>query len=106
MARSHVVLVPGIREGWGRVVIEANAFGTPAIGYAVNGLVDSIRHGYNGLVTEPNPTAMAEAIGKLYLNPALRKKLSKNAVEWAIRFRWDKSAEEFEKILLGMMDNG
>jgi len=106
MARSHVVLVPALREGWGRVVIEANALGTPAIGYAVNGLVDSIRHGYNGLLSEPNPKAMARAIGELYTNPALRTRLSKNAIEWAGRFRWDESARRFEEILVEVAGYG
>jgi glycosyltransferase involved in cell wall biosynthesis len=99
MKKAHVILVPGIREGWGRVVIEANAFGTPAIGYNVHGLRDSIRHGYNGLLCDPNPKAMSDAIGVLYEDESLRKKLSKNALNWARRFSWDESAKMFDEIL-------
>jgi glycosyltransferase involved in cell wall biosynthesis len=32
MIRAHAVLVPGMREGWGLVVTEANSCGTPATG--------------------------------------------------------------------------
>ncbi|AIU69538.1 glycosyl transferase [Thermococcus eurythermalis] len=99
MKRAHVLLVPGIREGWGRVVIEANALGTPVVGYNVPGLRDSIKHGYNGLLCEPNPKAMSEALEELYEDEALRKRLSENALEWAKRFDWDESAERFEEIL-------
>ncbi|EHR78585.1 glycosyl transferase [Thermococcus litoralis DSM 5473] len=99
MKKAHVLLVPGIREGWGRVVIEANALGTPAIGYNVPGLRDSIKHNYNGLLCEPNPKAMSKALGELYEDEALRKRLSENALEWAKRFNWDESAERFERIL-------
>ena len=38
MSRAHAIFVPGVREGWGLVVTEANARGTPAIGYNVHGL--------------------------------------------------------------------
>jgi len=99
MKKAHVILVPGIREGWGRVVIEANAFGTPAIGYNVPGLRDSIRHGYNGLLCEPTPKAMSETLERLYEDEGLRKRLSKNALEWAKKFSWNESAEKFERIL-------
>ena len=44
MARAHCLLVPSVREGWGLVVVEANAVGTPAVGYDVQGIRDSIRH--------------------------------------------------------------
>lgn len=105
MKRAHVLLVPGIREGWGRVVIEANALGTPAIGYNVPGLRDSIRHLYNGLLCEPNPKAMGEAIEKLYEDEDLRRKLGENALKWAKQFSWDRSAEEFGGILERVVNN-
>src|SRR5207247_1688375 len=40
LARSHVLVATSVREGWGLNVSEAAACGTPAIGYAVPGLVD------------------------------------------------------------------
>jgi len=46
--RAWVIAVPGVREGWGQVVTDANALGTPAVGYNIPGLRDSIRHeGFN-----------------------------------------------------------
>ncbi|NJE03855.1 glycosyltransferase family 4 protein [Thermococcus sp. MV11] len=99
MKRAHVLLVPGIREGWGRVVIEANALGTPVVGYNVPGLRDSIKHRYNGLLCDASPGAMSNAIEELYTDEALRKRLSENALEWARRFNWDESADKFEGIL-------
>ena len=99
MKKAHVILVPGIREGWGRVVIEANALGTPAIGYNIHGLRDSIRHLYNGLLCEPNPKAMCEAIEVIYEDEKLRKRLSKNALDWAKRFSWDESVKMFDRII-------
>ena len=61
LSRAHIILVPGVREGWGQIVTEANAMGTPAIGYDVPGLRDSIRHGETGItIMEKTPAAMAQ----------------------------------------------
>ncbi len=99
MSRAHAILVPGVREGWGLVVTEANAMGTPAIGYNVHGLRDSIRDRETGLLCEPNPMAMAERAIELLQDEALQEKLSRNSLKWAGKFDWDKSAEEFEKVM-------
>ena len=60
MATAHCLLVPSVREGWGMVVIEANSVGTPAVGYDVGGIKDSIRDGRTGLLaTAGDPMALA-----------------------------------------------
>ena len=41
-------LVPSVREGWGMVITEANAVGTPAVGYDVPGIRDAIRRAGRG----------------------------------------------------------
>ena len=97
MRRAHAVLFPAIKEGWGLVVTEANACGTPAIGYNVHGLRDSIRNGKTGLLTESRPESLADTVYEFYNNENLRRKLSKNALEWSRTFSWDKTADEFMK---------
>ena len=97
--KAWVIAVPGVREGWGQVVTDANALGTPAVGYNIPGLRDSIKNGYNGLLVNPDPQALAEGLIALLKDARLREKLSRNAVEWAKQFSWDKSAEEFERVL-------
>jgi len=95
MSKAHAILVPGVREGWGLIVTEANAMGTPAIGYNIHGLRDSIRDGETGLLCDGNPESMADTAIGLLNDEALRMRLSGNALEWAGEFDWDKSAEEF-----------
>ena len=51
-ARAHVLVATSVREGWGLNVSEAAACGTPAIGYSVPGLVDSIPAS-GGALVEP-----------------------------------------------------
>ena len=69
LSRAHLILVPGIREGWGLVVTEANAMGTPAIGYNVPGLRDSIKNDETGILVKNNsPYELARAIYPCYKN--------------------------------------
>jgi glycosyltransferase involved in cell wall biosynthesis len=63
LARAHALVVTSIREGWGLVVDEAAAMGTPAVGYDVPGLRDSITAA-GGVLTRPRPSAMAAALGE------------------------------------------
>ena len=97
--RAWVLAVPGVREGWGMVVTDSNALGTPAVGYRINGLIDSIQDGYNGLLVAPNPASLAKGLINILSNLSLQKNLSNNALEWARRFSWDKSAERFNEIV-------
>ena len=84
----------------GLTVIEANACGTPAIGYDVPGLRDSIRNGETGLlVANGNIHKLAESIVRVLKDEKLREKLSKNALNWSKNFSWDKSSERFLEIL-------
>ncbi|MCD4820618.1 MAG: glycosyltransferase family 4 protein [Methanococcoides sp.] len=99
MSRAHAILVPGIREGWGLVVTEANAMGTPAIGYNIHGLRDSIRDKKTGVLCEPNPEAMAETALVFLKDDSLREVLYDNILDSAREFDWDKSAKVFLKSL-------
>jgi glycosyltransferase involved in cell wall biosynthesis len=95
MARAHALLVPSVREGWGLVVIEANSVGTPAVGYDVPGLRDSIRPGVTGLLA---PAGDAAALGgqavSLVADGDRYAATRRLAIEWARRFSWDRTAAE------------
>jgi glycosyltransferase involved in cell wall biosynthesis len=64
MARAHVHLATGLREGWGLVVTEAAALGTPTIAYDMPGLRDSTRAA-GGVVVPPHPDALARWLVEL-----------------------------------------
>jgi len=58
-------VLPSRSEGIGRVVIEAFLRGRPVIGSAVGGIRDLVADGENGLLVEPQPEAIAEALVRL-----------------------------------------
>jgi glycosyltransferase involved in cell wall biosynthesis len=75
LARAHVLVATSVREGWGLNVSEAAACGTPAIGYAVPGLVDSLTAS-GGATVAPSPEGLGEALvdffsGRLVLRPTI-----------------------------------
>jgi|SRR5215212_8923829 len=100
LSRAHIILVPAVREGWGLIVTEANAMGTPAIGYDVHGLRDSIIHGKTGItIKERSPKSMAQQSILLLRDSERLSKYSINALEFSKQFSWDKTANLFEKIV-------
>jgi len=74
------------------------------VGYDVPGLRDSIRDGFNGLLVESGPEALADGMIRVLSDDGLREDLSRNAIEWARKFNWDKTAEKFEKIIEGLVN--
>src|SRR2546428_4856007 len=101
LSRAHLLLIPSVREGYGIVVIEANACGTPAVGWSVAGVQDSIVDGKTGfLVPFGNTRALGQTIAKcLEAAEPQCSSLSRNALEWARQHSWDKAAKEFEKTI-------
>ena len=95
MKRVHVLVNPSQREGWGLVVIEANAMGTPVVGYNVPGLRDSIQDKRTGILTKKNnPEEMAKEVVKLIKDKKLYQTLQKNALSWSKKFTWEKATKE------------
>jgi len=62
---ASLLVLPSRSEGMGRVVIEAFLRGRPVIGSAVGGIRDLVADGENGLLVEPQPEAIAEALVRL-----------------------------------------
>ena len=105
MQRAHAMLVPGIREGWGMVITEANASGTPAIAYDIVGYRDAVRDGETGMLTEAPPEAMARAAIRFARETDLQTRLSEGALSWSRQFSWDTTAaaflDEIENVAVG-----
>jgi glycosyltransferase involved in cell wall biosynthesis len=100
MSKAHVLLVPGVREGWGLVVTEANAMGTPAVAYDVPGLRDSVIDGTTGtLVPAGDPVAMAIETLDLLRDHIKRKTYSKNGLSIAKQFDWDETSKRISEII-------
>jgi glycosyltransferase involved in cell wall biosynthesis len=98
--RAWVLVNPSVREGFGLNIIEANALGVPCVAYDVHGLKDSIWNGETGLLVKSRDVqALAEGILSILRDEGLRKKSSEKALKYATHFSWDRTANEFMKIV-------
>lgn len=68
-----------LTETQGLVTMEALAAGLPVVAVDATGTRDAVEHGVEGLLTENDPQALAEAIRRLLGEPGLRERLTENA---------------------------
>lgn len=100
LARSWVLALPSLKEGWGLVVVEAGVHGTPTVAFrGAGGLDESVRHGETGLLVDGGAHEFADALGSLLADRATRLRLSREAERWARRFTWDETTERFAAVL-------
>ena len=98
--------MPSIREGWGLVVTEANAMGTPVVAYNVPGLRDSVLDGKTGILLKQNsPQKLAQTAITLLTDKNLLKRYSNDALAFSNNFSWDNTAVAFDKIIAQIMCN-
>jgi glycosyltransferase involved in cell wall biosynthesis len=98
--RAAVLVENSVKEGWGLIVLEANACGTPVVVARSPGLVDSSRDGVNGLMYDYGDVlALAEKLERLLTDEALRTRLGQQAIEWAKQWTWDGAADAMERAI-------
>jgi glycosyltransferase involved in cell wall biosynthesis len=73
---AHIVCLPSYREGLPKVLVEAAASGRAIVATDAPGCREVVRHEWNGLlVPVRNAPALAEAIGRLLVDPAERARM-------------------------------
>ncbi|GHC41295.1 glycosyltransferase family 4 protein [Streptomyces flavofungini] len=97
LCESWLLLHPSAVEGWGLVVTEAAARATPAIGFDVPGVRDSIEDGVTGLLAH-GESAFAAAWCTLALSAERRRSFGKAAAERAAHFRWSNTVRQFRAV--------
>lgn len=97
---AHVVALTSAKEGWGLVVNEANACGTPAVAYDVPGLRDSVVP-EAGLRVPESPAALAQALltlrDEVMQRPDAYVQRCRTAAEHAARFSYDETYRCFRE---------
>ena len=92
---ADVTVVPSRYESFGMVALEAMACGTPVIASKVGGLAFTVQDGQTGfLVPDRDPELLAAKIRSLLDDDGLRRRLGRQAAQWAGRFGWPAVADQ------------
>jgi len=98
LAAAWLLLHPAQIEGWGIVVTEAAIRGTPAVGFDVPGLRDSVEHGRTGVLAR-SEAEFASSWAALALDPPRRAALGEAARSRAARLRWSTAVRHFAAVI-------
>ena len=79
---SDVVVVPSWYEGFGNVVVEAQACGVPVVGSAVGGIPSLLCEDRGVLVNPQRPGELSEAIQRVLTNEQLARRLAERSREF------------------------
>jgi glycosyltransferase involved in cell wall biosynthesis len=99
LRHAKALVMNSVREGWGLAVSEANLAGTPAVGYGILGLRDSIKNGLTGVLTEETPEALAQGLENLLRDPDRYSELAISAQTQARSLTWDATTTFVEHFL-------
>jgi glycosyltransferase involved in cell wall biosynthesis len=97
LCAAWLLVHPALIEGWGLVVAEAAIRGTPAVGFDVPGLRDSVVNGQTGVLVASEGD-FASAWASLALNHQARTAMGAAAREHAERLHWSLAVEGFARV--------
>lgn len=99
LAGADCFVLPSLKEGFGIVILEAQAAGIPVIGTSVGGILDLIEDGKNGLLVAPGDSdAIRKAVAKIASDLNLAQVLALNAKNNLIKYDWQNIADRVYQI--------
>lgn len=91
---ADVFLLPSSYETFSLPAHEAAACGLPVVTTAVHGVSDLVGDNIAGLVIERDPSAVADALVRLWADPDLRERLGREGRQRAQALAWGSYAEQ------------
>ncbi|KXA91628.1 hypothetical protein AKJ57_00535 [candidate division MSBL1 archaeon SCGC-AAA259A05] len=101
LARSDVLILPSVLEGFGLTVLEGWEYEKPVIVSSETGVAELARDGKNSYVFNPsNPRELSEKIAKTLADPELADELGKKGRETAKQCHLSRISEKLSEIFL------
>jgi glycosyltransferase involved in cell wall biosynthesis len=100
MSRAHALIFPSQREGWGLIITEAAAVGTPSIGYNSPGIVDAVDFGHAGyLCSNNNVENIVKHMEDIIADKKGYEEMREKAYEFSLKFHWGNTATAFNNFM-------
>lgn len=98
IARADVFVLTSAYEGFGNVLIEAMACGTPVVATRSPGTVEIVENGDNGLLVDHDSRAVSQAIGALLADRSQRDALAEKARASVSQYALPAVAARYERL--------
>ena len=98
LARAWLLIATSVREGWGRMVLEAAVCGTPCAVYGTPGLAEAAQ-AVEGITTAADPESLASAALSLLAAPDQLARAGARARHLARMFSWERATDVWETAL-------
>ena len=104
LGAARLAVQPSAREGFGLFPLEAMAAGLPVVvcESSESAVSELVRDGVEGVVTTPEPEALAAALARLLDDDAERARMAAAARRRAEGFDWSRVAERMEEVFQGV----
>jgi len=107
LSSSTCLVLPSMAEGWGVVLSEAAAVGTPSIAYDIPGIREQAKLIPSIILTRPRSvTSLSTRITQLLKNPERAKKLGAAGAKAAKKLTWASSISEVNQLMGQISRNG
>lgn len=99
---ASVLVMPSIREGFGISVAEAQACGTVpvVVRSPMSAAAALVSDGVDGLVCDGTTASLADALARLFSDPARLAAMARGARRASQRYDWDRLADRMERVYL------
>lgn len=106
-AAADVFVLPSMfQESFGLVILEAFAAGIPVIGARSGAIPELIEDGRNGLLVDQGDVdGLRDAMRRLLLDAALRKRLGEAGRQMAVSMSWENTVDRLERIYQGVLES-
>ena len=93
---ASVFVLPSFEEGFGMVVSEAMAAGTPPVASRISGIDQQIDDGNTGIMVEPGSVdELGAALTELLDDPEKRRTMGERSRERAQQFSWERITDQY-----------
>jgi glycosyltransferase involved in cell wall biosynthesis len=99
LARSWLMVMPSLKEGWGLVIGEAGTHRVPTVAYSsAGGTCESIVHDRSGLLVA-DQAELTLTVRELLSDTETRERLGNGAFDMSRAFAWEHSQASFSRVL-------